>query len=240
MAGHSKWANIKHRKARQDAAKGKTWSKCSRAIIAAARSGGGDPEFNVALRFAIEEAKAANVPKDNIEKAIRRGTGGLAADRYEPIRFEGYGAGGVAVIVDCLTDNQNRTAPEMRKIFERHGGNLAKPGAVLFGFTQKGVVVIEQSKVTEDSLMEIALESGADDVTACDGAWEVTCEPAALAGVRAALRTAGIEPDSAEVAMLPNVTVACSPETAEKVQRLIDALEDHDDTQKVHHNAQLP
>ena len=150
MAGHSKWANIKHRKARQDAAKGKTWSKCSRAIIVAARSGGGDPEMNLTLRYAIDEARAANMPKDTIEKAIKKGSGELdSAETYEEIRYEGYGPSGVAVIVDCLTDNVNRTAPEMRTIFERAGGNLAKPGAVAFGFAQKGLIVLERDKAGE-------------------------------------------------------------------------------------------
>ncbi len=240
MAGHSKWANIKHRKARQDAAKGRSWSKWSRAIIVAARHGGGDPEFNLALRYAVDEAKAANMPKDTIEKAIRKGIGELGSESYEHVRYEGYGAGGVAVIVDCLTDNLNRTAPEMRKIFERHSGNLAKPGSVSFGFTQRGLILIEAGKTGEDALMEAALEAGADDVAAADGAWEVTCEPSVLHRVKDALVAAGIEPDSAEITMLPSVTVPCEGETAEKVQRLIEALEDHDDAQKVFHNAELP
>jgi YebC/PmpR family DNA-binding regulatory protein len=185
MAGHSKWANIKHRKARQDAVKGKLWSKCSRAIIVAAKNGGGDPATNLALRYAIDEAKAANMPKDTIEKAIKKGSGeGCRGQSYEEIRYEGYGAVGVAVIVDVLTDNVNRTAPEMRKIFEKHGGNLAKPGAVAFGFNARGVILIEASKVSEDRIMEIALEAGADDIVESGGAWEVTCEPTMLMQVK--------------------------------------------------------
>ncbi len=239
MAGHSKWANIKHRKARQDAARGKTWSKCSRAIIVAARDGG-DPDFNLTLRYAIDEAKSANMPKDTIAKAIKRGSGSVSSDSFEEVRYEGYGSKGVAVIVDCLTDNVNRTAPEIRKLFEKHGGNLGKPGAVAFGFQQKGLLLIEASKTTEDDLMEVALEAGADDVVEADGAWEVTCPPTDLHRVKEALLAAEIEPDSVEVTMLPTTTVACDATTAAKIMRLIDAIEDHDDVQKVHHNADIP
>ncbi|MHC4217060.1 MAG: YebC/PmpR family DNA-binding transcriptional regulator [Planctomycetota bacterium] len=240
MAGHSKWANIKHRKARQDAVKGKTLSKCSRAIIVAARHGGGDPEFNLALRYAIDEAKAANMPKDTIAKAIKRGSGEIQGAAYEEIRYEGYGPAGVAMIIDCLTDNVNRTAPEIRRIFEKHGGKLDKPGAVAFGFEQKGLVLIEQSKATEDQLMEVALEAGADDVVGADGAWEVTCSATGLHALKAAIVAAGLEPDSAQIAWLPTMTVACDVPTAEKILRLIDAFDDHDDVQKVHHNAEIP
>jgi YebC/PmpR family DNA-binding regulatory protein len=240
MAGHSKWANIKHRKARQDAVRGKTLSKCSRAIIVAARHGGGDPEFNLALRYAIDEAKAANMAKDTIAKAIKRGTGGTKDASYEEIRYEGYGSSGVALIVDCLTDNVNRTAPEMRRLFEKHGGNMGKPGAVAFGFEQKGLVLIEESKCTEEQLMEAALEAGADDVVGADGAWEVTCSPTDLNALKEAVAAAGIEPDSAQITWLAKTTIACDIKTAEKVMRLIDAIEDHDDVQKVYHNAEIP
>ena len=240
MAGHSKWANIKHRKARQDAAKGKTLSKCSRAIIVAARHGGGDPEFNLALRYAIDEAKAANMAKDTIARAIKRGTGDTKGASYEEIRYEGYGSAGVAMIVDCLTDNVNRTAPEMRRLFEKHGGKMDKPGAVAFKFEQKGLVLIEESKCTEEQLMEAALEAGADDVVGADGAWEVTCSPTDLHALKEAIAAAGIEPDSAEITWLPKTTIACDSKTAEKVMRLIDAIEDHDDVQKVYHNAEIP
>jgi len=241
MAGHSKWANIKHRKARQDAVKGKLWSKCARAIIVAAKNGGGDPEMNLTLRYAIDEARAANMPKDTIAKAIQKGAGGLEGGAsYEEIRYEGYGPGGVAVIVDCLTDNVNRTAPEMRKIFEKAGGNLGKPGAVAFGFSQKGMLVIEACKVEEDVLMELAIEAGAEDVTDSDGAWEVTAEVADFIAVKEAIEGAEIECDSAEITMIPANTVACDEATAEKVMRLVDALEDHDDVQKVYTNADIP
>jgi len=241
MAGHSKWANIKHRKARQDAAKGKIWSKCARAIIVAAKNGGGDPETNLTLRYAIDEAKAANMPKDTIAKAVQKGAGELeGAASYEEIRYEGYGPSGVAVIVDCLTDNVNRTAPEMRKIFEKAGGNLGKPGAVSFGFSQKGMIVIEAGKITEEQLMELAIDAGAEDVSETDGAWEVTAEVADFIAVREAIEAAHIEPDSAEITMIPTNTVACDQSTAEKVMRLVDALEDHDDVQKVYTNADIP
>jgi YebC/PmpR family DNA-binding regulatory protein len=241
MAGHSKWANIKHRKARQDAAKGKIWSKCSRAIIVAAKSGGGDPETNLTLRYAIDEAKAANMPKDTIAKAVKKGAGELEGGAsYEEMRYEGYGPSGVAVIVDCLTDNVNRTAPEMRKIFEKSGGNLGKPGAVSFGFSQKGIILIEASKVGEDQLMEIALEAGAEDVVESGGAWEVTCEPGDFITVREAIEAAEIEADSAEITLIPSTTVTCDESTAEKVMRLTDNLEDHDDVQKVYTNADIP
>ena len=240
MAGHSKWANIKHRKARQDAVKGKLWSKCSRAIIIAAKNGGGDPEMNLTLRYAIDDAKAANMPKDNIEKAIKKGAGELdSGESYQEIRYEGYGPGGVAVIVDCLTDNVNRTAPEMRKIFEKGGGNLGKPGAVAFGFASKGVIVIEADKVDEEKLMEIVLEAGAEDVAESGGAWEVTCEPANYIPVRQALETAGITTDSAELTMIPANAIACDEDLAGKVMRLVDTLEDHDDVQNVYHNAEI-
>lgn len=239
MAGHSKWANIKHRKARQDAVKGRAWSKCSRAIIVAAKAGGGDPATNLTLRYAIDEAKAVNMPKDTIEKAIKKGSGELGAETYEEIRYEGYGPGGVAIIVDCLTDKVTRTAPEMRKMFEKHGGNLGKPGAVAFGFSSKGVIVVESSKISEDALMELALEAGAEDVVSAGGAWEVTTEPASFLTVKEAIIAAGVEPDSAEITMIPANTVPCDEDTAAKVLRLIDVLEEHDDVQKVYHNADI-
>ena len=240
MAGHSKWANIKHRKARQDAVRGKAWSKCSRAIIVAARGGGGDPEYNLTLRYAIDEAKAANMPKDTITKAIKRGTGETEGASYEEIRYEGYAPSGVALIVDCLTDNLNRAAAEIRKIFEKSGGKLGKPGAVAFGFQQKGLLLFDAARVTEDQLMEAALDAGADDVVEAGGAWEVTCQPRDFHRVREGLGSSGLQPDSAEVTMLPQSMVSCDAGTAAKVLRLLDALEDHDDVQNVYHNAEIP
>ncbi|MEM7229514.1 MAG: YebC/PmpR family DNA-binding transcriptional regulator [Planctomycetota bacterium] len=241
MAGHSKWANIKHRKARQDAVKGKAWSKCSRAIIIAAKNGGGDPATNLTLRYAIYEAKAVNMPKDTIEKAVKKGSGeGAEAQEYTEIRYEGYGPSGVAIMVDCVTDNVNRTAPEMRKIFEKGGGNLGKSGAVSYGFTRKGLILVEADATTEDELMEIALESGADDVAQSDGGWEITCEVDDFITLKEALEGANITPASSEVTMIAGNLVACDVSTAQKVLRLVDAIEDHDDVQKVYTNADIP
>ena len=241
MAGHSKWANIKHRKARQDAVKGKAWSKCSRAIMVAVKNAGPDPETNLTLRYAIDEAKAVNMAKDTIEKAIKKASGeGDEAVRYEEVRYEGYGPSGVAVIIDVLTDNVNRTAPEMRKLFEKGNGNLAKPGAVAFGFTNCGVILIESDSTTEDQLMEVALDAGADDIEQTEGGWELTCEPTKFLGLREALETAEIQVMSAEITMVPSTTVACNEELGSKVLRMIDAFEDHDDVQKVYTNADIP
>lgn len=239
MAGHSAWKNIKHKKAAADAKRGKVWSKCSRAIIVAARNGGGDPKFNVSLRFAVEEAKASNMPKDTIEKAIKKGTGETEGVRYDPVRYEGYGPGGVAMILDCLTDNLNRTASEIRLIFDKQGGNLGKPGAVAYTFSSKGVILIETEKVSEDRLMELAIDAGAEDVAQSEGGWQVTTAPADFLKVKDAISAAGIEPASAEVTMLPQNTVECDATLAAKVMKLIDALEDHDDVQKVFSNADI-
>lgn len=236
MAGHSKWANIKHRKARQDAVRGKAWSKCSKAIIVAARNGG-DPNQNLTLRYAIEEARAVNMPKDTIEKAVKKGSGELGESvTYTEIRYEGYGSNGVAVMVDCLTDNLNRTAPEIRKIFQKSGGNLGVSGSVAFGFTQNGLITFAKDKITEDQLMEIALEAGAEDIKLEDDTWEVITSPSDLPKVRDALEAKNFKPDSAKVIMIPNTTVECKGKEAEKIMRLMEALEDHDDVQNVYAN----
>ena len=241
MAGHSKWANIKHRKARQDAVKGKAWSKCSRAIMIAVKNAGPDPETNLTLRYAIVDAKAVNMAKDTIEKAIKKASGeGGDGVRYEEVRYEGYGPSGVAVIIDVLTDNVNRTAPEMRKLFEKGNGNLSKPGAVAFGFTSKGVVLIESEKATEEQLMDVALDAGADDIEQTDGGWELTCEPTQFLSLRQALETAEIETISAEITMVPSTTVACDVALGGKILRLIDSFEEHDDVQNVYTNADIP
>lgn len=239
MAGHSAWKNIKHKKAAADAKRGKIWSKCSRAIIVAARQGGGDPKFNTSLRYAIEDAKASNMPKDTIEKAIKKGTGEVEGARYESVRYEGYAPGGVAIIIDCLTDNLNRTASEIRTLFDKHSGNMAKPGAVAFSFQSKGVIHIESGKASEDRLMELALEAGAEDVMESDGAWQVTSEPADFLRVKDALVDAGIEIANAEVAMQPMTMIDCDAAAAGKLMKLVDALEDHDDVQKVYHSANI-
>jgi YebC/PmpR family DNA-binding regulatory protein len=237
MAGHSAWKNIKHKKAANDAKRGKVWSKCSRAIIVAARNGGGDPKFNTTLRYAIDDAKAANMPKDTIEKAVKKGTGETEGARYESVRYEGYGPGGVAIIVDCLTDNLNRTASEIRMLFDKHGGNLGKPGAVAYSFSNQGVILIESSKISEDKLMEVALEAGAQDVIDSDGAWQVTTDPVDFLKVKDALSAAAIELAHAEISMQPMTLVPCDAALAARVMKLIEPLEDHDDVQKVFHSA---
>ena len=236
MAGHSHWANIKHKKAAVDAKRGKAWSKLVKAIMVAAKHGGSDPNGNVSLRFAIVEAKAANVPKDTIERAIKKGAGELQGQSFESIRYEGYGPGGVAILVDALTDNRTRTAPEMRLIFSKYGGNLGSTGCVGYLFDQKGVIAIEDTLVSEDRLMELALEAGASDIQREDGAWIVITPPEAFAAVKDALDDAGIEAASAELTMDPQNTVSLTGEDAEKLQKLLDALDDNDDVQKVYSN----
>ena len=241
MAGHSKWANIKHRKARQDAVKGKAWSKCSRAIMVAVKNGGPDPETNLSLRYAIEDAKSVNMAKDTIEKAIKKASGeGSEGVRYEEVRYEGYGPGGVAIIVDVLTDNVNRTAPEMRKLFENGNGNLAKPGSVAFGFESTGVILIEKAEAEEDHLMEVALDAGASDIAQGEGGWEVTCDPTEFLGLRQAIEAAEIKMLSAEVTLVPNNIVTCDLEIGMKIFKLIELIDDHEDVQKVYSNGDIP
>ncbi|MEM9346287.1 MAG: YebC/PmpR family DNA-binding transcriptional regulator [Planctomycetota bacterium] len=240
MAGHSKWANIKHRKGRQDAKRSKVWSKCSRAIIVAAKSGGGDPGMNLNLRYAIDEAKAQNMPKDTIAKAIEKGTGGGDGSDYEEILYEGYGPNGVALMIEILTDNRNRTASELRKVFEKGGGNLGASGCVAYNFEKKGEFYIEKSKAEEDTLMEVALEAGADDIEDDGEAWRIVTDPSAFITVKDALESVGIEPDSAALSMLASNTVECIGKDAQKVLNLIEAFEDHDDVQKVHANFDIP
>ncbi|MEM9415022.1 MAG: YebC/PmpR family DNA-binding transcriptional regulator [Planctomycetota bacterium] len=237
MAGHSKWANIKHRKGRQDAKRSKIWSKCSRAIIVAAKNGGsGDPAMNLALRYAIEEAKAQNMPKDTIAKAIEKGTGGGDGVSYEEILYEGYGPAGVAVMLEILTDNRNRTAAEIRKLFEKGGGNQGTTGSVAFNFERKGEVYIDKAHATEDQLMETALEAGAEDIEDDGEAWHIVCDPSDFIAVKEAVEEAGIEIASAGVNQIAINTVACTGKDVEKVMRMIEAFEDNDDVQKVHAN----
>ena len=241
MAGHSKWANIKHRKARQDAVKGKAWSKCSRALMAAVRSSGDpDPDTNLKLRYAIEDAKSVNMPKDTIKKAIDKAAGaGQDGVTFQEVRYEGYAAGGVAVLVDCLTENVQRTAPIIRHAFDKHGGNMAKNGAVSFGFHAKGVILVESDASTEEQLMDIALEAGAEDIVEQDGGFEITTEPATFLTVKDAIDAAEIETASAELTMVADTMVACDAALAGKVLKLLDAIEEHDDVQKVHTNADI-
>jgi YebC/PmpR family DNA-binding regulatory protein len=239
MAGHSKWANIKHRKGRQDAKRSKIWSKCSRAIIVAAKAGGGDPAMNLNLRYAIDEAKAQNMPKDTIAKAIEKGTGGGEGSDYEEIVYEGYGPNGVALLIEILTDNRNRTASELRKVFEKGGGNLGATGCVAYNFEKKGEIYIEKAKAGEDKIMELALEAGAEDIRDEDEAWYIVTDPSSFIAVKEALENAGIEPDSAEISMIAGTTVECEGRDAEKVLKLVEAFEDHDDVQKVHANFEI-
>jgi YebC/PmpR family DNA-binding regulatory protein len=237
MAGHSKWANIKHKKARQDAKRGKAWSKASKAIMVAAKHGGPDPDANLQLRYAIEEAKAVNMPKDNIQRAIEKGAGlGNDGADFEAVRYEGYGPAGVAVIVDCLTDNRNRTAPDVRSIFTKAGGNLGTSNSVAFMFEAKGLITIEADRATEEQLMEIGLEAGAEDVSEEDDTWSITTSVEDYIAVKEAIDAAGIETSSAELTMIPTNDAVISGEDVAKVLRLIDTLEDHDDVQKVYTN----
>ena len=236
MAGHSKWANIRHRKDRVDKKRSKLWSNCSRAIIVAAREGGGDPKFNTTLRYAIDDAKAANMPKDTIEKAIKKGTGEIEGETYEPARYEGYGPGGVAIIADCLQSNANKTAPEIRSIFDKAGGNLGTPNSVSFGFTQEGQILLDAEKVSEDSIFEAALEAGAKDVVVDDGLLQVTTEPTDFLEVKEAISAVGVEIEAAEITFTPSTQVELDLAGARKVLRLIDTLEDHDDVQHVWSN----
>lgn len=241
MAGHSKWANIKHRKAAVDKVRGRAWSKCARAIMSAARQGGSNPETNLALRYAIDEARYENMPKDTIERAVKKGAGELEGQAYENCRYEGYAPGGVAVIVDSLTDNRTRTAGDMRLIFGKHGGNMGASGCVAYLFDQRGVIMLSADQApSEDRLMEIAIDAGAIDVERVSDAWVVTTAPADFQSVKDSLEKAGVPIASASLAMLPQNTVAVSRDNAAQVAKLLDALEEHDDIQKVYSNADLP
>jgi YebC/PmpR family DNA-binding regulatory protein len=239
MAGHSHWSKIKRAKGATDAKRGKVWSKIARKIIIAAKNGG-DPRDNLSLRYTIDEAKAANMPKDTIEKAIMKGTGELGAENYEPVVYEGYGPGGVAFIAEGLTNNRARTAPEMRKIFEAAGGNLANSGAVAFQFNKQGIIAIKADAVPEDQLLEQALEAGAEDVKNQGEVYEVITTPASFHKVKDALAAQNIPIEAGEITNLPMNTVPVQGEIAQRILKLIDALEDHDDVQNVSHNAELP
>ncbi len=239
MSGHSKWATTKYRKGAQDKARAKVFAKCIRAIEVAARDGGGDLEANAALRTAFGKARAASVPLDTIEKAVKRGTGDLEGVRYEAITYEGYGPGGVAIMVETLSDNRNRTGAEMRNLFSRNGGNMAEPGAVGWQFERKGIVTVGLDN-DEDKVMEIAMEGGAEDMSSNGAAWVVTCAPGDLESVRAALDGAGIAPESVDLSLEPTTLVPVPDESeAKKVLRLLEAIDDHDDVQAVHSNADI-
>jgi YebC/PmpR family DNA-binding regulatory protein len=239
MAGHSKWANIQHRKGRQDEKRGKAWTRVIREIMVAARLGGGDPAANPRLRLAIDKAKAVNLPVDTVKRNIDKATGNLEGAHYEEIRYEGYGIGGAALIVDCMTDTRVRTVAEVRHAFSKYGGNLGTEGSVAFQFKHCGQLVFAPG-TSEDVVMEVALEAGADDViTGEDGAIEVLTSPAAFEAVKAALEAKGLKPEIAEVTMRAENTIELAGEDAARMQKLLDVIEDLDDVQDVFHNAAL-
>ncbi len=239
MAGHSKWANIKHRKAAQDKKRGKVWTKLIREVTVAAREGGGDANANPRLRLAMDKAFAANMPRDTVDRAIKRGAGGGEGEHYEEIRYEGYGPGGTAVMVDCMTDNRNRTAAEVRHAFSKHGGNLGTDGSVAYLFTKQGVISF-QPGADEDAVMEAALEAGAEDVvTNDDGSVDVVTTPEDFTAIREALNGAGLDTEVSEVTYNASTQAALDRDAAEKLLKLVDALEDLDDVQEVYHNADI-
>jgi len=240
MAGHSHWAKIKRAKGANDAKRGKVWSKIARKIIIAAKNGGGDPAQNLTLRYTIEEAKAANMHKDTIANAIKKGTGELGAENYKDINYEGYAPGGVALMVEVLTNNPTRTVAEVRKIFEMHGGNMATAGAVAFQFVKQGIIAIKADAVDEERLMEVALEAGAEDVKTGGEGFEVITSPVTFHKVKEAIEAAKIRFEAGEITYLPTNTVAVDVERATNLLKLVDAMEDNDDVQTVSHNAELP
>ena len=240
MAGHSHWANIARKKSLIDNKRGKLWSKLSKAIIVAAKMGGGDPAMNLRLRYAIDAAKAVSVPKDNIARAIKKGTGELDGGNLEETLYEGYGPGGVAVLCEILTDNRNRTAPEIRKVFEMAEGKLGESGCVSWMFERKGLFIIPAAKVAEDALMELALEAGADDVKRVEDNFELTCDPSVFQAVVAALEQHGIAAEVSQISRIPTSTVDLDAETGRKVLALMEKLDDHDDVQSVTANFNIP
>ena len=236
MSGHSKWHTIKHKKGALDAKRGKLFTKLIKEITVAARAGGGDPDANARLRKAIADAKGANMPNDTISRAVRRGTGEEEGVNYEEIVYEGYGPAGVAVMVDTLTDNRNRTVGEVRHIFSKNGGNLGESGSVRFMFEKKGYIVVEKGAKAEDELLELALEAGADDLRDDEDSFEIITSPEAFDAVLDAVKKAGIEPQVAEIEMVPNTYVKLTGQDARAMLKLMEALEDHDDVQKVSAN----
>lgn len=240
MAGHSKWANIKHKKSAEDAKRGKVFTKLVKEIIVAARMGGGDPEANPRLRTVLEKAKQNNLPKDNIERAIKKGTGELEGVNYEETVYEGYGPGGAAVYVESLSDNKNRTVSDIRHIFSKHGGNMGENGCVSWVFDKKGWIPVNKSDSEEETLMETAIEAGAEDIRDEGDVFEVITPPDAFEDVKEALREAEIPFDGAEVTMLPQTTISLTGNDAEKMLKLMNALDDNDDVQRVHTNADIP
>ncbi len=240
MSGHSKWASIRHKKSATDAKRGKVFSRLIKEVTVAARLGGGDPGGNPRLRTAIAAAKAANMPADNVERAIKKGTGELPGVSYEELTLEGYGAGGVAILTQALTDNRNRTVAELRKLFTRNGGNLVEAGAVSWMFEMKGVVLVERGRAEEEVLMELALEAGAEDLKQDENFFEITARPDDFESVKEALTAKGIPLSSAEVTQIPKNTLRLEGGDAKQVLRLMEALEDHDDVQHAYANFDIP
>ena len=236
MSGHSKWATIKRKKGAADAKRGQLFSKLSRAIIVAAKEGGPDPAANATLANAIQKARDASMPKDNIERAIQRGAGSGDGESYEAVLYEGYGPAGVAIICNILTDNRNRAASDVRYIFTKHGGSLGTPGSVAWQFDRKGIILVDSADVDEETLMDLALEAGAEDIAQDGTQWQITTEPTELMAVRSALDEAGIGYASAELSMVPKTTVQPDEKEARQLLKLVDALEDSDDVQDVYAN----
>jgi len=240
MSGHSHWATIKHKKGAADAKKGKLFSKIARLIILAARQGGGDPKMNLKLAYALEEARAANMPKDNVERAIKRGTGELEGVSYEEVTYEGYGPGGVAFLVEALTDNKNRSAAEIRKTFEGVGGNLGTTGSVRRLFERKGLINVSAAGISEDQLMSDVLDAGADNLERSGEVFEITASPADFDKVRKALAEKKYKIESSELAMIPSLSVPVDEQIGAKILRLMEALDESDDVQKIYANFELP
>jgi len=240
MSGHSKWSSIKHKKGAADAKRGKIFTKLIKEITVAARMGGGDPDGNPRLRSAVAAAKAENMPKENIERGIKKGTGELEGVSYEEANYEGYGPGGVAVLIDCLTDNKNRTVADIKHLFERHGGNLGEPGCVAWMFEQKGLMVFEKDKVDEEELFDLALEAGAEDVREEEAEFEVITEPSDLESVKQAIDDAGLSYTLAEVTKIPQNTVTVEGKKAQQTLNLMQSIEDHDDVSHVYANCDIP
>lgn len=241
MSGHSHWAGIKHKKAANDAKRGKVWSKIARIIIVAAKNGGPDPAANLALRYAIDKAKQANMPKDTIEKAVKKGAGGGDTVSFVTVLYEGYAPGGVAIMAEALTDNRNRTGPEVKKIFERHGGSLGTTGCVSYSFSKKGLITVPAKSVDENNLMEIALSAGAGDMQNTGEVYEITCEPSVYENLKKALDEKQIPVQLAEILMISQNTIPINNiETARKILAMMDELEEHDDVQNVYANFDIP
>jgi YebC/PmpR family DNA-binding regulatory protein len=241
MSGHSHWAGIKYKKAALDAKRGKVWSKIARMIIVAAKQGGGDPSANLSLRYAIDKAKAANMPKDTIEKAVKKGTGELEGTSFEEVLYEGYGPSGVAVMVEALTDNRNRTGPEIKRVFEKHGGSLGTSGCVNWMFSKKGLITVNTANAGEEQLLEIALNAGADDMQNTGEVFEITCDPSAYEELKTTLQEKEIATEVTEISMVPQSTIDINDEhIAKRIISLMETFEDHDDVQNTYANFDIP